>query len=340
MKKTLRHILTAVAVCAATAAIFIFPSQIRDGVAQGLTLCAEVIIPSMFVFAVVAAFAAESGAAHAVSKPLSYIFSPIFKIPRAASCAILLSFICGYPIGAAGVSRLYKNGEIDLTTAKRMLAICVNASPTLVIVAIGDGLLGDMTVGWIIYLSHIAASVIIGAVWSIFSKKPHKSKQTSTSAPSIADAFVNATSSACSQMLIICGYVVLFCAVGEICGILAPWVATVLEVTSGAKWAVSAGLSVPMIAGIVGFGGVSVICQVLSVARGIIEPSVLIFTRVANGILSFALCTAVMKVMRGSIEVLSNLGSTAAELAVVTVPSSIAMLIMAATFLLTVRRKN
>ncbi len=341
MRKRSRIIIITLSVIAAIAAIFIYPQQIRKGVSDGLILCAEVVIPSMFIFAVVANFAAESGAAELISKPFSVALSPLLKIPKSAAYAVIMSFFSGYPVGAAGVARLFNDGKIDKPTAERMLAFCSNASPTMVIIAIGSGLLGDMSIGWIIYLSHIAASLLIGAVFALFTTKSSiTTNPTSIQKKSIAEAFTVSTADACNQMLIICAYVVLFCAVGEILRDRLPIALAVLEVTSGAKWAADKGASAPIIAGITAFGGISVICQIMSVARKITSTAVVFFERVANGIITAAICTAAMKLINKSTEVISNLGEATARFGVVTVPVTLSMLIMAATFLAAIRPKN
>lgn len=336
--KLKRAIISAV-VAASAAAIFIYPDEIKSGVIEGLALCAEVIIPSMFIFAVLANFAAESGAARLIALPVSYLFSPLFKIPKNAVYAVIMSFISGYPVGAAGVARLYKNGEIDRSTAVRMLSFCVNASPPTVIVAIG-GLLGSYKIGWIMYGSHILASILIGAVTAVFIKMPEIKKTVPTKQKSPAECFVNATAEACSQMMAISGFVVFFCAVMSVIGDKSPYLTAVLEVTSGAKLLAASGASVPIIAGLIGFGGIAVICQVMSIAKGIASLTELLFERVANGVLTTAICTACLKLFGESIDAMSNIAGNSVRLSIVAAPATAAMLAMAATFLAALRQKN
>ncbi len=332
----IKKALTALAVVVAICIIFIYPDEIKSGIINGLSLCAEVTIPSMFIFAVIANFAAESEAARLISLPFSFIFAPLFNIPKQTVYAVIMSFLSGYPIGAAGVAKLYSSGEIDRSTANRMLAFCVNASPPTVIVAIG-GLLGSYTYGWIIFCSHITASVLIGVVTARFSRAPIAASKRNIGSASAADCFVNATASACHQMIAISGYVVMFCAISEVIG---EKFSILLEVTSGAKSAISMGAGAPSIAGLIGFGGIAVICQVMSAAKDIASLSEIIFTRIANGVLSAAICTALLKLVGNETEVISNLGANEAYIGLVTPSVTVAMLSMAAVFLATVQQKK
>lgn len=340
MESKALKLITAAAVCTAIAVLFIFPVAARQGIINGLDLCAKIVIPSLFPFMVLAGFTAESGAANTISKPLSLIFSSLFRIPECASCAVLLSFISGYPVGAAGIAKLYNSGIIDRRTAERMLAFCVNAGPAMIIIAVGGGMLGDTIAGWILYVSHIAASVIIGAVWARFAKRCEEPPHRPTAAPSLADAFVNATSSACVSMLTICGYVTLFSSIIELTNTFAPWFAVFAEVTCGAKLAADSGLSVPLISAILGFGGISVMCQVSAMSEGLIRMPVLLFTRCMHAGLSYLICGGLLRLFNRPMEVISNLGSAAADFSIITVPLSLSMLIMATTFLFAIQHKS
>ncbi len=321
------------------AMIFLFAQEVKHGVINGLTLCAEVIIPSMFIFAVVADFAAESGVASVISRPLSYIFSPLFKIPKNAAGAIIMSFLSGYPIGAAGVAKLYKRNEIDRDTATRMLFICINAAPPTVIVAIG-GLLGSYTLGRIIYLSHILASLITGIVIARFAKMPKSNGTVKAKHKSVADSLVNATANACSQMLTVSGYVVLFSAISAVLSSKAPYLSAILEVTGGTAFMIKSGVAVPIIAGFIGFGGIAVICQVMSICKGIASPMELLFMRASNGVVTAAICALILKLNSYDVQTMSNLGAVNAQLGIVAAPVTVTMLIMSATFLSTLRQKN
>ena len=239
-----------------------------------------------------------------------------------------------------GSAKLYNSGIIDRRTAERMLAFCVNAGPAMIIIAVGGGMLGDTIAGWILYASHIAASVIIGAVWARFAKRCEEPSDNSASAPSLADAFVNATSSACVSMLTICGYVTLFSSIIELTNTFAPWFAVFAEVTCGAKLAADSGLSVPLISAILGFGGISVMCQVSAMSEGLIRMPVLLFTRCMHAGLSYLICGGLLRLFNRPMEVISNLGSAAADFSIITVPLSLSMLVMATTFLFAIQHKS
>jgi len=342
MRKNTKSFLLAIAIIFALSLLFIFPKEVQKGIGDGLHLCGEVIIPSLFPFMALAGFISRTGAARILAIPLEAIMCPLFRLPKQASGTVLLSLIGGYPVGASSVAMLCAQGYVDRKDASRMLTFCANAGPAMVVVAVGKGLLGNIYVGWIIYLSHIAAALVTGWCFARFAPKPSKSK----SAPyykeqSLPDAFVGAVSNAALQMLTVCGYVVLFSGVTALFRMWgAEWISAFTEVTCGTKWAALSGMSAPIICGILSFGGFSVMCQISSLSHGLISFKHLIISRIVNAILGFSICSAVIKAFPHSLQVISNTGGKALWISEFSVPLSISMLIMAAVFLCSVGCKE
>ncbi len=323
-----------------TASLLAFGDNIKAGIIDGLDLCGQVIIPSLFPFMVLSGFIGKSGAVRVLAKPFEKGFARLFKIPTRAAGCFLLSIIGGYPVGATAVAQLYKNGGISSSTAKRMLCFCINAGPGMAIVAVGKGLLGNLYVGWIIYLSHLLSSIIIG--WFLGRFAPLEAVKPVADAPadSLPDAFVKSVSEACSQMLTVCGYVLLFSAVSRLFDRFGlPWISALSEVTVGTRFAATAGLSAPIICGLICFGGFSVICQVMTLSRGLIGLKRLLLSRAAAALLGWIICHGGIKLLGQSVEIMSNTAGQELWAWPMSVPLSVAMLMMSALFLCTLSQK-
>lgn len=109
--------------------LFAYPKHVSSGVQEGLTLCGQVIIPTLFPFVVVALFIAKSGIADMLGKWFAPITNILFHLPGNASCVIFMSLIGGYPVGIKMINELYSNNEISKDEAERMSLFCVNAGP-------------------------------------------------------------------------------------------------------------------------------------------------------------------------------------------------------------------
>lgn len=274
------------------AMLFICPDGIGEGIHNGLTLCATVILPSMFPFMVLSAFLVKSGLALRIGRVLEKPTRLLFGLPGCAATAILMSMIGGYPVGAKAVSELKESGELTESQCSRMFCFCVNAGPAFLIFAVGANMLGSVQIGVILYVSQLIASLLIG----IGSRFVLKEKGEAKAPPcqvrkrqSAIDAFVNAVADTAKSMLTVCAFVALFAALlggfsrlgvteqvglilqnvfqtlhlpGELARAVLP---SLLEVTSGCAAAASAtGAAIVFISAAAGWSGLSVHFQVLS----------------------------------------------------------------------------
>lgn len=357
----IKKIIPALLSAGAITALLLFGADISQGVRCGLAVCGEVVIPSLFPFMVLANFIASGNGADYLSKPFSGAVKWLFRLPDKAVASVLLSFIGGYPVGAALASKLYTRREITLCDAECMLTFAVNASPAMVIFAVGNGMLGSAQLGALLYGVHILAAVINGIVFSRILNHMSKSKATSTRnktkkcsdraaeilyksasndnaadkydvlppnlRKNIADRFVEATADASAAMISVCGCVMLF---AGIIASLGKWsfLAPFAEVTVGCAAAIKFGL--PAVAATLGFGGFSVIMQVMSLSKGIIRPSVLFFSRINHAVLSYLICKiALFLLPSAAVAVISTAVPSAAKALSITAPVSASLMLLA-----------
>ncbi len=333
------RILNAVLCCLAVTVLLTSSAAAVQGIRQGLLICGEVVIPSLFPFMVLAGFIARSGAADTLSAPLKKVICPLFKVPASACAVVVLSVVSGYPTGAALVSRLAAQGEIDRKTAARMLTFCVNAGPAMVVIAVGECMLGSVAVGWVLFACHIAASVIIGVVGARFAPKQAGKRGKAATEP-IASAFVNATAEASTQMIMICGLVALFSSVSVLLPNNAAFLMPLVEVTQGVKLLADSGKSAVAICAALGFSGACVICQVLSVSKGLISIGALVLSRVIHAVLSGLLCTVALKLIPISLETMSTGTDIVTTFTAMSIPLTLSMLLCASTMLWAAENKN
>lgn len=316
--------------------IFSFGGNISEGIRTGLSLCGEIVIPSLFPFMVLSGFMMKSGAADAIGRILSKPSQILFKLPGCAGTAVLLSFISGYPVGAKCASDLYKSGKITQSQARRMLCFTVNAGPAMIVLAVGSGMLGSQKLGWVLLSVHIISALLIGIISARFSKdKIDESTFTVTKhGQNLADSFVESTSDAAISMLGICAFVVLFSAVINVFSQFGSFFPPLLEVTVGCESVISARSGLPVVSAVLGWSGISVHCQVMSSARAIKpRPLTFILSRACHAAVSYIVCTFAIKLMPETVEVISNNVTARSAPLSFSVPLSCIMLAMSAMLL-------
>ena len=268
--------------------IFIWSPISARGVKNGLKLCGDIIIPSLFPFTVLTCFLQKSGGLEPIQKIMTPVTDKLFGLSGKEFGVFLLSCISGYPVGARLICDMYVNGEISAKKAHSMLTYCINGGPAFIVVAVGSGILGSMSLGCRLLICHLLSSFVIMCITANLTREKDR-PATKTEPLALSDAFVLSTVAGCNTMLPVCGYVVLFSVITSLidtvfsnCS-LTDKILPLLEVTLGIYGSGEKG-NIYMISFLLGFGGLSVLFQVMSGCREL-RPNfiVLLISRIIHG---------------------------------------------------------
>ncbi len=266
---------------AATGLLLRFPAAAATGVSRGLSVCGEVIIPSLFPFLVLTGLFIRTGTASRVGRRMGRVMRRLFGVSADGGVALLIGMIGGYPAGAVAVRELLDRGEIDRREAARLLTFCINGGPAFIIGTVGARLLGSAYKGILLYIAHLLASLFL-AFFSSKSRCQSCEKLPPVRSASFSSAFPAAIERALASVLTMSGFVLLFSALitlSEASGIkgvlLSPFTGSkvadalytaVWEVSCGSMELVSCRIGGPLMAFLLGtalgFGGVSVSAQI------------------------------------------------------------------------------
>ncbi|MBQ0110471.1 MAG: hypothetical protein KBS41_00880, partial [Oscillospiraceae bacterium] len=256
----------------------VFNSNTAQGVREGLGLCATVVIPSLFPLTVLALFTFNSGAYTLLAKTVGLDFT-----------VWLLSALGGYPCGAILLERLYEMGVVDKKRAEKMLCFCVNAGPSFVVYTVGKTVLHNTFYGVLLLTVHLLPSFIFMLIIALKEKaQPYVYEQNFL----ISDAFVLSVRGGLEGSLSLTASITfIFALTGMLKGLLPQniidKIVCFFEVTYGIK---SNRNNLYLTAFLLGFSGVSVILQIMSVQTKI-KPkiSVVFISRFLHGLTSFLL---------------------------------------------------
>ena len=324
-KAWIRELMLGVALLCATAALMAFP---REGVAaarEGLLLCYNVIIPSLFPFFVLSSLVVELGLAGYLGRALEPVMRPLFRVGGPCASAVALGFVGGYPVGAKTAISLYQSGACTKTEAERLLAFCNNSGPAFILGVVGAGVFANSRVGLLLYCIHALSSICIGILFRFYKTGRSWGREVRAApqfrAKRLSAALTGSITGSFLSTLNICSFVVfftvvirmLFCsgiltaaaeALGALFGPLgfsALWARSMLtgiiELSSGVWSLAGSGAlagRMSMAAFMLGWAGVSVHCQVLSfLGDSGLSPRTYLVGKVLHGGLS-ALLTAVL----------------------------------------------
>ena len=256
------------------AALLYWSGPVRQAVQAGLFLCATSVIPSLFPFFVAATLLINLGFAEGLGHLLEGPMRTLFRVGGNGASALLLGLVGGYPVGARTAAELYEKKLCTRTEAERLLAFCNNCSPAFILSVLGYGVFQSARAGVWLYLIHVAAALLTGL---LFRRRgggkpsPRQSAVPIRTVP-LSAAFVQAVQAGLSAMLGVCAFVVLFMVVLQplraVPGLWGTVLTGVVELFNGAARLPASPAGFVAAAGLLGWGGLSVHCQTLSLLSG------------------------------------------------------------------------
>ena len=256
------------------AMLVIFPRECIDAGMQGIFLCLDTVIPSLFPFFVCSGIITGLGLTKPIEKLMAPFMKPLFGVSGKGAMPFVIGLLSGYPVGAVCISDLYTKGECSKNECEKMLSFCNNSGPLFILGAVGVGMLDSPNLGRWLYIIHILSAIITGMIFKFVKSdavevKAIPSGENKDYIKIITDVFANAT----GNMISVCGYVVFFCVFGL--ALRKIGVSSVIhgfiEISGGAeeisKLPTLFETRLLWISGVIAFSGLSVILQVVKITQ-------------------------------------------------------------------------
>lgn len=332
-------------------ALVCLPEESVTAAKDGISLCLNVIIPSLFPFFVLSTLAVDMGLIAGLGKLTERIMLPLFRVNGSCAGAFLLGILGGYPVGARTAISLYDSGSCTKEEAERLLSFCNNSGPAFILGVVGAGIFSSSKAGIWLYLAHISASVLVGILFRSYGNNKVKSapcRIVSTSSISFASAFPEAVKKAFSSTMNICAFVIFFTVVIRLLfqtGLLTlltellskigleetvgeSLLTGLIEMTSGVwslrEMAGDMGDKLCMAAFILGWAGLSVHCQVLSfIGTSGLSTRTYFLGKILHGILSAMLIFLLSFLMDWQLPVSAHLAQEVSTIANLSFPKAI-----------------
>lgn len=195
-------------------ALVIYPTAASDAAIRGLGICAKLIIPSLFPFFTATMLLSDLGFADILGKLLAPVAAKLFGVSGKGATAFIVGLTGGYPLGAAYISDMLKNGTVDAKEASVLLPFCNNSGPAFIIGAVGAGVFSSSAVGLFLYAVHIFSAVVGGMI--LASKVDGGNAEYEFKAVGFAAALTDAVKHSVISILYVCGFVVTFSVFSEL----------------------------------------------------------------------------------------------------------------------------
>lgn len=245
--------------------------QSAEGALNGLRFCVEVLVPSLFPFMVLSSFTVKSGICSYFEKPLGKITRVLFGLCGSCGTTIFLSLVGGFPVGARGISTLYREKIIGEKQAEQMAYFAVCSGPGFLITFVGMSLFKSPKIGLLLFCASAIVVVVLGLFSRFFVAKDENAfeaeRQKKIALP-LSNAITEAASDGSKACIDMCAMVVIFSSFIAICDYylsglpeLEKCCYVLLEVTSACN-ELCGSVKIEVIAFAVGFGGLCVHFQI------------------------------------------------------------------------------
>lgn len=274
MKRFIMYILLTAIICI----LVINAQQSITFAHEAVSICLEMIIPTLFPFFICSGLLIYSGFCEVLAKLFRFCMKPLFRIGPAGSSAFILGIVSGYPLGAITAGELYANSYLTKTEAERLLAFCNNSGPLFILGSVGIAVYSDLHIGIMLYIAHILAALTVGIIFRFYKKNDYTAPPSHMTSPkrSIGEIFNIAVQNAVSSMLTVCAAVMFFSVISRLVLNLIPLKPEADAILSGIMEFVTGTLKISALntaigkkliltSLIVGFAGLSVHAQVMAV---------------------------------------------------------------------------
>jgi sporulation integral membrane protein YlbJ len=290
-------------ICSVMIVYFImYPKFCMSSTLAGVKIFFTAVFPSLFPFMIICNILLLCDGVNIYAKAVGkYLCAPL-RLPISSSFVLIVSALCGYPLGAKYACELYEKKIIDTQQCERLLNIASNAGPLFVIGSVGTSMFLSPQIGYILLISNYISCLVMGLLLPNGKRYNHHEKinlQKSYNSPNIGEVLKESIENAVKSALSIGGYITIFFVITDIiknnvvynivlnnlfsnsiaASLISGLVLGFVELTKGCY--VIANTEAPMIfkvtlAGfLLGFSGMSIVSQVYSFTYKYSEFSIL-----------------------------------------------------------------
>lgn len=283
-----------------TICLILFSNSNIIAVKNGLSLWCNNVIPSIFPFFIATELLKYTDIPYFLGTKLNKLMKPLFNVPGIGAYAFIMGIISGYPVGAKIVSDLKSNNLCSKEEAERLITFTNNSGPLFILGTVGISLFYNFSIGLLLLLTHILASITVGfffRFWKNTTERKNYLEQSSNykaNFNNLGDILGKSITNSINTVMLIGGFIILFSVIISILNnsyifrylkvfftpgfnslnintnFIIPLLSGITELTSGLSLVCSVaskslGINVILCAFLLGFGGISVMLQVLSI---------------------------------------------------------------------------
>lgn len=161
MKKNIYNLLILILLSFILLFILIFSNEVLDCVLIAIKIWKENIFTSLFPFFIITDLLISYGMVDLLAEATKKIMNKLFYLPGDASFVIIASLFSGFPSSSKYIKELLDNNKINIEQAEYLLAFTHFPNPLFILGVVGNKILKNKSLGFIVLISIIIGNFII-----------------------------------------------------------------------------------------------------------------------------------------------------------------------------------
>lgn len=288
---------------------------------SSLLLWCNNVVPTLFPFLFLTKLLSNFDCVEKIAKRFEKLFNKIFNAKGISSYVLLMSLLCGYPIGAKIISDEFNEDKLTQNDCNKIVSFCCTSGVLFTIGTIGVGMFKSSTIGIMIFVSMLSGTLINGLIFSKQYKYHPDTKIEIISKKQKNNLLYDSMYNSVISVMIVGGYIVIFAIISQIIfsfpyfnemcekinallgfdkNTMQSIIAGILEMTNGSnlvsKLNLNLSFKISFVTFFVSFGGISVAFQSFSYLGNSISKKYYFLTRFVYAFMSsvIAYCLTIL----------------------------------------------
>ena len=284
---------------------------ISRAVYEAVCRCLETVIPSLYAVMTVSLIIIRSGVTSYIPRFAKKISELILGMEGYVLPIFTFSMFAGYPVGVRMLTAEYDNGRLSKKRAEILCGLCYGAGPSFIFGCISGKLYGSTDAGLLIITSTVSANILLALIMSFSLRKSiqmdNRKGKFGISADMLTECVIKGGRSIAEVCFMITAFAVIsevleaFGAVDAIGRIAAELmhipketasglICALLDITNVDRLSTGDYTILPYICGLISFGGLCVIFQVMAAVSGRFSMIPMVCERIAASVFSGVIC--------------------------------------------------
>lgn len=154
-----------------TISLLIFSSSNLSAIKSSLILFANGVLPSLLPFFIATEMLLSTNIVNQIGYILNPIMKLLFNISGQGGFAFIMGIISGCPVGAKISADFRQNNICSKEECERLLSFTNNSGPLFIIGTVGIAMFNNFNIGLLLFIIHILASITVGIIFRFWKYK-------------------------------------------------------------------------------------------------------------------------------------------------------------------------